>query len=50
MAVEDDHSHSSNAAPLKWYNIYGDFISKNASAVSQIETGLRSLTYIIPGM
>jgi hypothetical protein len=34
----------------KWYNMYGDFLSKNASAVSQIETGLRSLTYIIPGM
>jgi peroxin-16 len=28
---------------------YEEFISKNASAVSQIESGLRSLTYIIPG-
>ena len=34
----------------KWFNLYGDFISKNASAVSQIESGLRSLTYIIPGI
>lgn len=31
-------------------NLYGDFISKNASSVSQIESALRSLTYIIPGM
>ncbi|KAI9787362.1 MAG: Peroxisomal membrane protein pex16 [Peltula sp. TS41687] len=29
-------------------NLYGDFISKNASSVSQIESTLRSLTYIIP--
>jgi len=36
-------------ASFKWLNLYGDFISKNASAVSQIESGLRSLTYIIPG-
>jgi len=37
-------------ASSKWFNLYGDFISKNASAVSQIESGLRSLTYIIPGI
>lgn len=30
-------------------NIYGDFITKNAHAVSQIESALRSLTYIVPG-
>ncbi|KAF1990612.1 peroxisomal membrane protein pex16 [Aulographum hederae CBS 113979] len=35
--------------PPKWINMYGDFIIKNASAVSQIESALRSLTYIIPG-
>ncbi len=35
--------------PPKWLNMYGDFITKNASAVSQIESALRSLTYIIPG-
>ncbi|KAF2229379.1 peroxisomal membrane protein pex16 [Viridothelium virens] len=28
---------------------YEEFVTKNASAVSQIESGLRSLTYIIPG-
>lgn len=33
----------------KWLGMYGDFITKNASAVSQIESALRSLTYIIPG-
>jgi peroxin-16 len=36
--------------PPKWLGMYGDFITKNASAVSQIESALRSLTYIIPGM
>ena len=35
--------------PPKWLDMYGDFIIKNASAVSQIESALRSLTYIIPG-
>ncbi|KZF20710.1 peroxin [Xylona heveae TC161] len=35
--------------PPKWVHMYGDFITKNASAVSQIESALRSLTYIIPG-
>lgn len=30
-------------------HMYEEFIAKNASAVSQIESGLRSLTYIIPG-
>ena len=29
--------------------VYGDFIAKNAGAVSQIESALRSLTYIVPG-
>lgn len=36
--------------PPKWLGQYSDFITKNASAVSQIESALRSLTYIIPGM
>lgn len=36
--------------PPKLLNQYGDFITKNASAVSHIESGLRSLTYIIPGL
>ncbi|KAI9716561.1 MAG: hypothetical protein M1812_005292 [Candelaria pacifica] len=35
--------------PPKWMNMYGDFVTKNASSVSQIESALRSLTYIIPG-
>lgn len=32
-----------------YLNMYGDFITKNAGAVSQIESALRSLTYIVPG-
>ncbi|KAJ8122953.1 hypothetical protein ONZ43_g982 [Nemania bipapillata] len=35
--------------PPKWLHIYSDFITKNAHQVSQIESALRSLTYIIPG-
>ncbi|MCJ1352629.1 MAG: Peroxisomal membrane protein pex16 [Icmadophila ericetorum] len=35
--------------PPKWLGMYEDFITKNASSVSQIESALRSLTYIIPG-
>ena len=33
-----------------WLRMYDDFIAKNAGQVSQIESALRSLTYIIPGM
>jgi peroxin-16 len=36
--------------PVGWLGMYSDFITKNSSAVSQIESALRSLTYIIPGM
>lgn len=35
--------------PCEWIHMYGDFVTKNASSVSQIESALRSLTYIIPG-
>ncbi|KAH6642559.1 peroxisomal membrane protein pex16 [Boeremia exigua] len=35
--------------PTKWLGMYSDFITKNSSAVTQIESALRSLTYIIPG-
>jgi peroxin-16 len=35
--------------PARWLGQYDEFIIKNASAVSQIESALRSLTYIIPG-
>lgn len=35
--------------PPRWLHAYSDFITKNAHQVSQIESALRSLTYIIPG-
>jgi len=35
--------------PPRWLNAYGDFITKNQSSVTQIESALRSLTYVIPG-
>ena len=42
---------SSKSAPSssRWLHVYDDFITKNAHQVSQIESALRSLTYIIPG-
>ena len=40
-------SHFSHLHP--YLDMYGDFITKNAGAVSQIESALRSLTYIVPG-
>ncbi|KAK4161207.1 peroxisome membrane protein [Cladorrhinum sp. PSN259] len=36
-------------SPPRWVNMYDDFITKNSHQVSQIESTLRSLTYIIPG-
>ncbi|KAI0850714.1 peroxisome membrane protein [Daldinia vernicosa] len=42
-------AQSKPSTPPQWLNIYGDFITKNAHQVSQIESALRSLTYIIPG-
>jgi peroxin-16 len=38
------------ALPPKYLRMYGDFVTKNASAVGQIEGALRSLTYILPGI
>ena len=35
--------------PKELLSLYSDFVTKNASSVSQIESALRSLTYIIPG-
>lgn len=35
--------------PSKWLSLYEDFVTKNASSVGQVESALRSLTYIIPG-
>lgn len=35
--------------PPQWLGMYEQFITKNAGQVSQIESALRSLTYIIPG-
>lgn len=45
-----DQTRVAVTAPTKWVNMYGDFITKNAGAVGQVEGALRSLTYIIPGM
>lgn len=35
--------------PSKWLPLYENFVARNASSVGQIESALRSLTYIIPG-
>ncbi|KAF3175366.1 Peroxisomal membrane protein pex16, variant 2 [Orbilia oligospora] len=51
----DEHSQSDYSTndsalslPKKWLTLYEDFVTKNAGAVSQIESSLRSLTYIVP--
>lgn len=36
--------------PSKWIPLYEEFITENASSVGQVESALRSLTYIIPGL
>lgn len=43
------HVPNALALPPKWLHMYGDFITKNQSSVTSIESALRSLTYIIPG-
>lgn len=35
--------------PTKWLSAYEDLVTKNVNTVNQIESALRSLTYIIPG-
>ncbi|RAL10772.1 peroxisomal membrane protein PEX16 [Aspergillus homomorphus CBS 101889] len=35
--------------PARWLLLYEEFVTKNASSVGQVESALRSLTYIIPG-
>jgi peroxin-16 len=42
-------TYNALSMPGKLLGQYDEFIIKNASAVSQIESALRSLTYIIPG-
>ncbi|KAF2993186.1 Peroxisomal membrane protein pex16 [Curvularia kusanoi] len=50
MIKEATHSATEVLSqPTKWLGMYSEFITKNSSAVSQIESALRSLTYIIPG-
>lgn len=40
---------STSASPKSILRMYENFVTENASSVSQIESALRSLTYIIPG-
>lgn len=47
--LQDQPHNFSIPPPNKWLHLYSDFVTKNASSVSQIESALRSLTYIIPG-
>lgn len=44
-----DSTRQVASLPHTWLNMYGDFITKNAGAVGQVEGALRSLSYIIPG-
>jgi len=47
--LKQDQTRLVVSLPPKWLNMYGDFITKNASAVGQVEGALRSITYILPG-
>lgn len=51
MAASKERYRNLNplALPPKWLKMYSEFITKNQSSVTQIESALRSLTYIIPG-
>lgn len=53
-AIRDLYSQASNhvpntMSPRSWLRSYETFVKQNAHQVSQIESALRSLTYIIPG-
>ncbi|EPE06954.1 peroxisomal membrane protein pex16 [Ophiostoma piceae UAMH 11346] len=49
VALAGPSGSGSHRSPTKWLSAYDDFITKNLGQVSQIESTLRSLTYIIPG-
>ena len=36
--------------PSKWISSYENFVTRNLNTVNQVESALRSLTYIIPGL
>lgn len=44
------HEAMTVSIPRSWIRSYEDFVQKNAHQVSQIESALRSLTYILPGL
>lgn len=44
------HMPASIIIPKTWLDSYEDFVKNNTSQVSQIESALRSLTYILPGI
>ncbi|CAG8948705.1 hypothetical protein HYFRA_00001826 [Hymenoscyphus fraxineus] len=41
--------HALTTPPTKWLSAYSTFVTTHQSSVTQIESALRSLTYIIPG-
>lgn len=50
MEKIQSHIPSFIPPPPTWLRTYEDFVTKNASQVSQIESALRSISYIIPGL
>lgn len=44
------HLRNALSLPPKWLALYDEYVTKNAGQISQMESALRSLTYIIPGM
>ncbi|KAJ6032434.1 Peroxisome membrane protein Pex16 [Penicillium herquei] len=47
--IQNPISSPAMLQPSKWLSLYEDFVTKNSSSVGQVESALRSLTYIIPG-
>jgi hypothetical protein len=41
--------YTNHAKQMDFLNLYEDFLLKNASQITSIESTLRSLTYILPG-
>lgn len=49
LAILPPNLRNALSLPPRWLAMYDDFVIKNASQVAQMESALRSLTYIIPG-
>ena len=47
--LRSQQTQATKSSSPRWLRSYDDFVTKNAGQVARIESGLRSLTYILPG-